>query len=60
VVRDVLQARGVDYSPYMYSSGLFDRAWGQYRAAVEQNWRPYVYGKVTMREAIDGTVKQLK
>jgi hypothetical protein len=60
VVRDVLQARGIDYSPYMYSSGLFDRAWGKYREAVEHNWRLYVDGKVTMQEAIDGTVKQLK
>ena len=60
VVREVLQARGIDYSPYMYSSGLFDRAWSRYRDAVERNWRPYVDGKVTMQEAIDGTVKQLK
>jgi hypothetical protein len=60
VVRDVLQARGIDYSPYMYSSGLFDRAWSRYRAAVEQNWRPYVDGTVTMQEAIAGTVKPLK
>jgi hypothetical protein len=26
-MRQVLPARGIDYTPYMYSTGLFDRAW---------------------------------
>ena len=59
VVRDVLESRGVSYSPYMYSTGLFDRAWSRYRPAVERNWRPYVDGEVTMQQAVEGTVKQL-
>jgi len=59
VMRDVLLARGIEYSPYMYSTGLFDRAWGQYRGVVEANWRPYVDGKVTLEIAIEGTAKAL-
>jgi hypothetical protein len=43
----------------MYSTGLFDRAWGRYRKPVESNWEPYVNGKVTLDEAIAGTVKML-
>jgi hypothetical protein len=60
VVRGVLKARGIEYSPYLYSSGLFDRAWARYRPAVEENWRPYVDGKITVDAAIDATLKQVK
>jgi hypothetical protein len=59
VVRDVLAAKGIDYEPYLYSTGLFDRAWGRYRLAVERHWRPYVDGKVTLDEAVAGTVAQV-
>jgi hypothetical protein len=58
-VRQVLKARGIDYVPYMYSTGLFDRAWGRYRALVERNWQPYVDGKVSLDVAIAETVKML-
>lgn len=59
VVKDVLRARGIDYTPYLYSTGLFDRAWPRYRQAVETNWQPYVDGKVTLDDAVAGTVKML-
>jgi hypothetical protein len=59
VVRDVLATRGIAYSPYMYSTGLFDRAWSRYRATVERNWRPYVDGRITVEQAVAGTVKEL-
>jgi hypothetical protein len=59
VVRDVLAARGISYSPYMYSTGLFDRAWSRYRATVERNWRPYVDGRITVDQAVTGTVAGL-
>jgi hypothetical protein len=59
VVRDVLATRGISYDPYMYSTGLFDRAWSRYRAAVERNWRPYVDGRITLEQAVTGTVKGL-
>ena len=36
-VQDVLAARGIAYTPYMYSSGLIDRAWSRYRKPVEEN-----------------------
>ena len=60
VVQEVLKARGVDYTPYMYSTGLLDRAWSQYRKPVEDNWSPYVMGKVTLDEAIAATVAAVK
>jgi hypothetical protein len=59
VVRDVLATRGISYIPYMDSTGLFDRAWSRYRAAVERNWRPYIDGRITVEQAVTGTVKEL-
>jgi len=58
-VQQVLKVRGIDYTPYLYSSGLFDRAWGRYRRAVEENWAPYVQGRTTLDEAISRTVEML-
>jgi hypothetical protein len=58
-VQQALRARGVDYMPYMYSTGLLDRAWGRYRKPVEANWAPYVEGKVTREAAIAGTIGDL-
>jgi hypothetical protein len=58
-VKQVLAARGVDYTTYMESTGLFDRAWGHYRAVIEENWQPYVDGKLSLDQAIAGTVKEL-
>ena len=56
VVKEALKKRGVDYVPYMYSTGLVDRAWSQYRKPVEENWAPYVEGKISLDEAIARTV----
>jgi hypothetical protein len=58
-VQEVLRGRGIEYTPYLYSTGLFDRAWGQYRRPVEENWAPYVRGSVTRDEAIARTVAAL-
>jgi hypothetical protein len=58
-VQQALRARGVDYVLYMYSTGLFDRAWSRYRKPVEANWGPYVEGKVVREAAVAGTVRDL-
>jgi len=59
VVQEVLRSRGVDYVPYMYATGLFDRAWGKYRQPVEESWKPYVDGKVSLDAAISRTIAAL-
>ena len=41
---------------YLYSEGLFDRAWPQYRKPVEDSWTPYVRGDITREQAIQRTV----
>jgi len=59
VVQEVLRSRGVDYTPYMYATGLFDRAWGRYRRLVEETWKPYLDGKVTADAAVAATMAGL-
>ena len=58
VVRAVLAARNIEYTPVVEE--IFGRAWGRYRPVVSQNWQPYVDGKVTLQQAIDGTIRGLK
>lgn len=56
-VHEVLKARGIAYTPF--STEMFDRAWPQYRKAIETNWPRYVHGETGLDEAIAGTVKML-
>jgi hypothetical protein len=55
-LQEVLRTRGIEYSQYLYSTGLFDRAWSQYRKPIEDVWTPYVRGTVMRAEAIERTV----
>lgn len=57
VVQQVLRRRGVEYEPYLYSTGLFDRAWSRYRKVVEESWKPYVEGQSTLEQAIARTIQ---
>lgn len=52
----ILRARGINYTPYMYSTGLFDRAWSHYRDPIENHWAPYVRGEITRAQAIERLV----
>jgi hypothetical protein len=59
VVRQALAVKGIAYTPYLESTGLFDRAWPQYRTVIETVWASYAQGKTTRDEAIAATVKLL-
>jgi hypothetical protein len=59
VVRQALAARGVAYEPYLYKTGLFDRAWPQLKAPVEAPWKAYVNGEISRDEAIKKIVTAL-
>jgi hypothetical protein len=50
VMRDTLAARGVSYEPYLYSTTLLDRAWPQYKKAVEGSLPAYVAGQISLDE----------
>lgn len=50
VTRKTLAAHGIDYQPYLYSTGLFTRAWPMFQEPVEQAVRPFVDGNVNLAE----------
>jgi hypothetical protein len=58
-VQEVLRSRGIEYVPYLYSTGLLDRAWPKYKKPVEESWKPYFDGAITMDEAVARTVAAL-
>jgi len=48
VTRQQLAKDGLEYKPYLYATGLFDRAWPRFRAPVEQHVQAYIDGKITL------------
>jgi hypothetical protein len=56
VVRQALAKRGVEYVPYLYATGLFDRAWPGFKEAIQQEWRPYVNREVGLEVAVKDVV----
>jgi len=50
VTRQQLAKDGIQYKPYLYSVGLFDRAWPQFRAPVEEHVQAYIDGKITLEQ----------
>jgi hypothetical protein len=59
VVRQTLEARNIKFEPYLYQTGLFDRAWPQYKTAIETHWQPFVDGKVSREAAIKNVVSAI-
>ena len=59
VVRQELAGRDIAFEPYLYKTGLFERAWPQYKAAIETHWKPYVNGEVSRDAAIKNVVAAL-
>jgi hypothetical protein len=54
VWRSELAARGIQYEPYLYKTGLFDRNWKSLRVPVETHLKPYVEGRVSAQTAFRG------
>jgi hypothetical protein len=60
VVRQALAARGVTHEPYIYKTGLFARAWPQFKAPIETHWKAYVDGQMSRDDAIKAIVAAVK
>jgi len=60
VVRQALASRGIAYEPYLYKTGLFDRAWPQFKTPIETHWKAYVNGEVSRDAAIKNIVAAIK
>jgi hypothetical protein len=48
-----------DYTPYVYSEGLMERAVPAHREVLEQVWLPYAEGRVPMADAVRQIVDAL-
>jgi hypothetical protein len=60
VVRQALASRGIAYETYLYKTGLFDRAWPQFRTPIETYWKAYVNDQMSRDEAIKKIVTAIK
>ena len=60
VMRQALNARNIPYEPYLYKTGLFDRAWPQFKTPIETHWRQYIDGRTSRDEAIKAIVAAVK
>ena len=61
VVRELLRERtGEEYLPYLYSRGLFENAWPEFRAPMETWWKPYLIGETGMAAAAEGVLQALR
>lgn len=52
VLKRTLITDGIGFAPYMYSTGLFDRAWKQFKPAIEAHLRSYLDGKTSLQDAL--------
>ena len=60
IVRQALAERGVAFEPYIYRTGLFDRAWPRFKTPIETYWKPYLAGEVSRDQAIKNVVTAIK
>lgn len=60
IVRQALAERGIAYEPYLYKTGLFDRAWPRFKAPIETYWKPYLASAVSREQAIKNVVTAIK
>ena len=58
VVREALAERKIEYSPYLYDTGLLERAWPQFKAPIEHALPPLVAGKTTLADAMHALVAE--
>jgi hypothetical protein len=49
--KTVREIWGEPYQQYLYGSGLFQRAWPQWREPLERAWQPYLDGRTSLEAA---------
>jgi len=59
LTKQALARRKVAYEPYLYKTGLFDRAWPMYRAAIEAVLPKFVSGKDTREEMAHALLRKI-
>ncbi|MFZ6656760.1 hypothetical protein [Undibacterium sp. TJN19] len=60
LTEDVLKERGnLDYQPYALKNGLYQRAWPEYIAVIDNTWIPYMENQMNFQQAIERAVEQI-
>ena len=59
VWRQELAARGVEYEPFLYATGLFDRSWTDLRVPIETALKPWVDGRVPADVAFQNLIASI-
>ena len=59
LTRQALASRKVAYQPYLYATGLFDRAWPTYRPAIERVLPDFLAGKRTREDMAQALVRAI-
>ncbi len=59
LTKQALAQRDVAYEPYLYKTGLFDRAWPMYRPAIEAVLPNFVSGKDTREEMAHALMRKI-
>jgi hypothetical protein len=60
VTREASSRRGIDYEPYLYKTGLFERAWPALRKPIESVLPELVSGHMPLDEAARRLVLSLR
>jgi hypothetical protein len=60
VTRQQLADNGVEYRPYLYATGLFDRAWPAFREPIEHHVRPFVDRRITLDHMVADLAQALR
>jgi hypothetical protein len=60
ITRRSVLSEGVVYEPYLYKTGLFDRAWPTLRKPVEMVLPAYVDGSISLDEAARRLISELR
>lgn len=56
-VRRAYAYRGTTYEPYLYRTGLIDRAWPRYRNLLATTWTAYANGDISLDDAITASIR---
>jgi hypothetical protein len=60
ITRQELAKQAIEYRPYLYATGLFDRAWPAFRTPIEQEVRPFVDRQVPLDRMATGLAEAVR
>lgn len=60
LIKDELRKEDIAYTPYAFKYGLYQRGrWPKYLIIIEKDWKPYLDGKRSFDQAVNGLVTDI-